>query len=161
MLALFINIDSDFMASKTYRDFNKLIDLTHSIQFSIIKSFYKKLKTKPIISEKHLQDYFFKNLNTFLPDAKQLHLLTCNDYKPDGLVLLNGQKIPVEVKLSVFNEKARWQLLRYMDYTNAQQGVAVARNYTAKPDDRIIFVGIDTHENEILKNLKKCLCKCN
>ena len=145
---------------KAYKDFNKLIHLTQSIQFSLLFAFHKKLK-KHTLSEKNLQDYFFKNLNTFLPDAKQLHLSTCNDYKPDGLVLLNGQKIPVEVKLSVFNEKARWQLLRYMDYTDAQQGIAVARNYNAKPDDRIIFVGIDTHENEILKNLKKCLCKCD
>jgi len=148
------------MVNKVYQDYNKLVQLTHHIQFSIIKSFYRKLKPKPILSEKHLQDYFFKNLNLFLPDAKQLYLLTCNDYKPDGLVLLNGNKIPVEVKLTVFNEKARWQLLRYMDYTNAQKGIAVARSYTAKHDDRIIFIGIQTHENEILKDLN-CCCKCN
>jgi len=148
------------MTNKIYRDLNKIMQLSHNVQFSIIKSFYKKIKPRSAISEKHLQDYFFKNLNTFLPNAKQLYLLTCNDYKPDGLVLLGNDKVPVEVKLTVFNEKARWQLLRYMDYTNAQKGIAVARSYTAKSDDRIIFVGIETHENEILKNLN-CCCKCD
>ena len=62
---------------------------------------------------------------------------------PDAWVERNGEKIPVEVKLSDFNEHAINQLLRYISSYKAKRGIAVGEKLTVELPDNIEFVSLD------------------
>lgn len=59
---------------------------------------------------------------------------------PDAWLEINGEKIPVEVKLSEFNQKAADQLNRYVSTFGSKYGVAVARELTCELPANYIFV---------------------
>lgn len=62
---------------------------------------------------------------------------------PDAWLEINGEKIPVEVKLSEFNQKAADQLNRYVSTFGSKYGVAVARELTCELPKNYIFVSSD------------------
>lgn len=62
---------------------------------------------------------------------------------PDAWLEINGEKIPVEVKLNAFNQKAIDQLNRYVSAFGSKYGVAVARELTCELPKNYIFVSSD------------------
>ena len=60
--------------------------------------------------------------------------------QPDSWIELNGEEVPVEIKLGNFDKKALKQLQRYINAFNAKNGVAVGRTLTVELPDNIIFV---------------------
>ncbi|CAK0765654.1 hypothetical protein CCP4SC76_4400003 [Gammaproteobacteria bacterium] len=126
---------------------------THVLQI-IYSSRYK---------EKNVVDIFFNNLDTYLPGANRLMLKNSMHHIPDGWIELNGNIMPVEVKLGTFTTAGYRQLNRYIDYFKdiykTKIGVAVANNFSYCGFKNIICVEIkkdvNTYHEDILQEILK------
>lgn len=67
-------------------------------------------------------------------------------HQPDSWVRINGEDVPVEMKLGVFDKKALAQLQRYMRHYGSLNGIAVGRSLKATLPDNITFISIDRLE---------------
>lgn len=100
------------------------------------------LYTKTDYSEKDIQDYFFKNLDTFLPGAKKIIHKKTKGHLPDGFIKINGVVFPVEVKKDVFTRKNMEQLQWYMRVYDLKGGVAVAQKLRCSLPENIKFIEV-------------------
>lgn len=73
-------------------------------------------------------------------DAKIIKRIDDVHHRPDFWVRLNGEDIPVEIKLNKFNQKALNQLLRYMNFYETSKGIAVGSELDVQLPDNIIFI---------------------
>lgn len=65
--------------------------------------------------------------------------------------IITSVEYPVEMKMGVFDNKAKNQLLRYMKFYNTRGGIAIAQTLTCELPENIIFMGAD-----LFKNSKLC-----
>ena len=61
---------------------------------------------------------------------------------------MNGEDVPVEIKLHAFENKALFQLQRYMDFYNASMGIAVGNFLCVDLPENIIFIPTNKIEEE-------------
>jgi len=93
------------------------------------------------VDEYAVHDHIERNLQKYVPGAA---LSKAKGPKGlcDFLLIVNGEPVPVEVKRSNFTKKSVAQLRRYMDYYNANKGIAMARRLTAELEDGMTFIQI-------------------
>lgn len=98
---------------------------------------------------------FWKHLRDVLPGARQLFGVTrLSAHVPDGWIELDGEWLPVEMKLNEWTASASGQLLRYMEAYKKPRGVAVASDFKA-PDPRFICIkhsAVSQHHNRWPRN---------
>jgi len=91
---------------------------------------------------------FNKNVNKiFGANAKVVKIKNNARHIPDAWVDIDGEKIPVEIKLNKFGKNALIQLQRYMHFYKCAHGIAVAKKLTVKLPNNIIFISIDELED--------------
>ena len=59
---------------------------------------------------------------------------------------INGEDVPVEMKLGTFNKKALTQLQRYISHYGSLSGIAVGESLKVVLPDNITFISIDRLE---------------
>lgn len=83
---------------------------------------------------------FWERLHVYLPGAMKTAKSGVREHQPDGWLVYQGDLLPVEMKLGVFDEKAASQLARYMERYGSMRGVAVGRSFTCNEDGRFIRI---------------------
>ena len=92
-------------------------------------------------TESDLYPKFAKNVRKILGEnAELIKRENVQKHQPDSWVQMNGQDIPVEIKLHSFDRKALKQLQRYMNFYNCQVGIAVGESLNVNLPNNIIFV---------------------
>lgn len=82
---------------------------------------------------------WFKREHESLIIGSSLVKVKLQRYRPDFVVVANGETLPVECK-KVFNKRALNQLLAYMDDMNAHHGYAVAHKLTTALPENITLI---------------------
>lgn len=98
-------------------------------------------------TEKDVYEWFRDNYKTILGDAFTI-VRKKNDPKhiPDFWVQNNTEEIPVECKLYEFTSQGLRQLQRYMNYYNAEHGIAVGSECRCELPSNITFIQYDIHK---------------
>lgn len=109
--------------------------LLHAIDNLIFDNFNRTLPT-----EKEMQISFKERLCEFLPSAKAISKNSNSKHRPDLWLAIDGEEVPVEMKLNAFDSKALRQLQRYMNFYNCKKGIAVAKELDCKIPDNITFL---------------------
>ena len=73
-------------------------------------------------------------------DAKIVRVKVKPKHRPDSWVRMNGNNIPVEIKLGKFDAKALKQLQRYMSVYESSLGIAVGERATVDLPENVIFI---------------------
>ncbi|RVC47605.1 hypothetical protein EN781_00265 [Mesorhizobium sp. M4A.F.Ca.ET.090.04.2.1] len=94
------------------------------------------------VQESDIRDEFYKNLERYLPGAHQTTVEIIRRNIPDGFVEWKRRECPVEVKLTVFDDRALKQLHRYMTVYDAEMGIAVAPKLKCELPANIHFVEV-------------------
>ena len=102
------------------------------------------------IDEFFYQDLFKEHYKSFLPLTELVERKNNRHHIPDAWLKENEEYIPVEVKLNNFNATALRQLIRYMEFYDCKNGVAVGDKLTVELPDNIQFVS-----NKELTELEK------
>ncbi|MGV5083110.1 hypothetical protein [Pseudomonas aeruginosa] len=84
--------------------------------------------------------HFWSNPDSLLPGAVRIARKHDGENIPDGWVELEGEQMPVEIKLGAFNQSASRQLRRYLLAYSARRGVAVGSDITCAKDDRLVCI---------------------
>lgn len=96
--------------------------------------------------ESTLVGIFKRDLALILPGAKIISVKNSQKHAPDLWLSINNKNVPVEAKLHKFNEAAKKQLLRYMDFYKCDQGIAIAQTIDCDLPDNITFYSIALDE---------------
>jgi CRISPR/Cas system-associated exonuclease Cas4 (RecB family) len=97
------------------------------------------------VDEYTIQEAFKENIDKiFNKKAKLIKRKNNLRHIPDAWIQLENEDIPVEVKLSDFDNKALKQLKRYMTFYKCKKGIAVGKKYTANKEENITFIPIDS-----------------
>ena len=79
----------------------------------------------------------------FGPNARVIKKKNSPRHMPDRWVSIEGNIMPVEIKLHKFDRRALSQLKRYMDFYNCTHGIAVAKSLDVKLPENITFISTD------------------
>lgn len=79
----------------------------------------------------------------FGPNARVIKKKSDPRHIPDRWVSIEGNIMPVEIKLHKFDKRALSQLKRYMDFYNCAHGIAVAKSLDVKLPENIRFISTD------------------
>ena len=109
--------------------------LMHAVRNLVVDSFFKVLP-----NEMDMHASFISRINEFLPTAEIIGRKDSIRHIPDLWVAIDGDEIPVEMKLNGFGPKALRQLQRYMFFYKSKQGIAVARSLNCEIPDNITFI---------------------
>lgn len=91
-------------------------------------------------NEYSLQRAFIKCADKVIEGSKVIKGPSDRHNIPDAWLEISGEKIPVEVKLRQFNQKALEQLNRYVTVFGSKYGIAVGENLTCNLPKNYIFV---------------------
>lgn len=107
-----------------------------------------KSKAKTCVTEKQIEQFFFKNLNRYISGACAIKRPPLKqNLIPDGFIKINGDVCPVEVKKGNFSNRALQQLLLYIHEYGAKHGVAVAGgDVTCKIPENVTLVRVNINE---------------
>jgi len=113
--------------------------LLYSIRETVMRNFLNSR-----IKEVDVCGWFKENFRNVLGTDFEI-VKRKNDKKhiPDFWLLKNGYYTPVEVKLHSFKDTDLKQLLRYMDFYDCSEGVAVAKNLKCSLPSNITFVSYE------------------
>lgn len=89
------------------------------------------------------QPYFSANIGTLLPNAVLLNEKKLVGGLCDFLVMVDGEKRPVEVKRDVFDRAAMTQLRRYMNVYGSSHGYAAAPSIACELDSDMTFIELN------------------
>jgi hypothetical protein len=132
------SFDTD-LALSALNDADPLFGLKH-LRDSVLHDIFQN---KELVMERHVQFYFFDNLDKYLPGASRLDLEMHSSHRPDGFVVLaDGAIAPVEVKLNKFTQKSLSQLKRYMSVYGLNKGVAVAPILRCVLPENVVYVQV-------------------
>lgn len=107
-----------------------------SIRQTIMKNF---LDSQP--NEKMIHDWFKNNVGSLLGSDFELVKRKNNPkHIPDFWLSNQVEFIPVEIKLSTFNQKSLEQLRRYMNFYGTSKGIAVARDIDCELPENITII---------------------
>ncbi|NMB41003.1 MAG: hypothetical protein GX996_03610 [Firmicutes bacterium] len=94
--------------------------------------------------ESDLYPVFNRNANKVLGvNAKVIKRRNNPKHQPDSWIRINGEDIPVEIKLNKFDNRALSQLKRYMNFYECSKGIAVANELTVKLPQNIQFISLE------------------
>lgn len=134
-------------ACKTYSELTKLDKalcvLFHddfSPEFSRMRSYIIMEKSREFYRDEFYYQDKFKEKCESLGFGKIVGHKDNPKHKPDAWVSKNGELIPVEVKLSSFDNADLKQLSRYMSVYNTKHGYAVAKRLTVMLPKNITFI---------------------
>ena len=97
-------------------------------------------------NELYYQELLKENISKIIPGCKVVTKKTNGKDIPDAWVEMDGEVLPVEVKLRDFNDKALAQLNRYIQAYKTNGGIAVGRRLSTKQQENILFICIDEFE---------------
>ena len=86
--------------------------------------------------DKNIKKLFGSNARVIKKENSPRHI-------PDRWVSIEGNIMPVEIKLHKFDRRALSQLKRYMDFYNCTHGIAVAKTLDVNLPENITFISID------------------
>lgn len=112
--------------------------------YAIIHAIKQEIASSENKNEYHYQLLFKQYASKIFHNCRIIHKKTDPHNQPDAWVEINGEEIPVEVKLADFNKSALKQLNRYMLAFKCYKGIAVARTLSIELPKNIIFVSNDT-----------------
>lgn len=119
--------DSPVFDSKAYST------LSRAIGYRIVSKFDN--------DEFYYQNLFKKFANIVVPDCELIARKQDKHHQPDAWISVNGDDVPVEVKLGKFDQNAMKQLKRYMSVYSCQYGVAVGKSSDIAPwPDNVFWV---------------------
>ena len=117
-----------------------------SLYFAVLNT----VTDRRMIEEKDKNEIYFQNLfNKIYPKISNGEIISVeNDGKniPDSWVREGGEILPVEVKKTVFGEKALKQLQRYIKAYKCNYGIAVGRTLKVNLPKNIKFVSLNQLE---------------
>ena len=93
-------------------------------------------------SESMLHDKFRENIATLVPGAIILKNAIEGEHRPDFLIKLHSEIMPVEIKLHKFDKKSLQQLSRYLSAYRCKRGIAVAKECTCLLPQNILFIAL-------------------
>ena len=96
--------------------------------------------------ETHIQAWFFENIDTLVPGSKRAKVAIDPNHIPDGFLEINGETVPVEVKLEAFTSSSLSQLKRYMKVYRARHGIAVAKELRCDLPSSVTFIKASDEE---------------
>ena len=121
----------------TFRFKLPFLDFALAIAFS-----YRSMRDN--LYEEDIYKYFIHKYKDFLgADWNIVERHNDAKHKPDFWVSNGVENVPVECKLRKFDNKAKSQLLEYIDVYDCEHGIAVARELTTDLPDNIKFIQID------------------
>lgn len=124
--------------------------LWHSKIFNSIRNCVaKEIARRNSKNEYYYQRLFDRVANRLLKGANPIHLKTNGKDIPDSFIDLNGETLPIEVKIGDFDKKAKQQLERYINNYNCERGIAVGRNLTVDLPENITFFSLKELEYEL------------
>lgn len=99
-------------------------------------------------NESNIHVLFNKHARKLLGENAEIIKKHCHPkHQPDSWVRMNGEDVPVEMKLGSFDKKALLQLQRYIKHYGTSTGIAVGRNLAVSLPDNIIFMSIERLED--------------
>lgn len=99
-------------------------------------------------NEYYYQKLFNRVVNRLLKGSNPIYVKTNGKDIPDSFVDVNGETMPVEVKLGNFDKKAKRQLERYIDSYGCCSGIAVGRELTTELPENMMFFSLKELEEE-------------
>lgn len=97
--------------------------------------------------ESNIHALFNKYATKLLGENAEIIKKHCHQkHRPDLWVRINGEDVPVEMKLGTFNKKALTQLQRYISHYGSLSGIAVGESLKVVLPDNITFISIDRLE---------------
>lgn len=124
--------------------------LFHPLEDVTFNTLYK-ITAKEIARKFDKDEYYFQRLfkekYSSIRNGEITEIKTDGKNVPDAWVKVDNDIIPVEVKLSNFDEKALKQLNRYIKSYNCEKGIAVARYLTVDLPANIEFIPFEEFEN--------------
>ncbi|MCK5612387.1 hypothetical protein KAR91_61515 [Candidatus Pacearchaeota archaeon] len=143
------NIEDVISLGKEFNDFKESLDykdcyfyLMDAISFAIFQRRANFRKTEFDLHEK-----FRKKIKTLIPNATIIKKKNNAKNMPDFWIKKDNLEIPVEIKLNNFNESAKKQLLRYMNFYNCNFGYAVAEKQTIDLPKNIKFIQLSVSKD--------------
>lgn len=106
-------------------------------------------------NEYYYQGLFKRYASEVLPGCKIIKRGNNNKHVPDSWVSIDGEAVPVEVKLGDFDKIAMRQLKRYMDFYKCSQGVAVGARKSVEPWPENVFFIPNAALQQIYENSKE------
>lgn len=103
-----------------------------------------------VLSKFHRDEFYYQELfkefaSVVVPDCEVITRAQTRYDKPDAWISVNGDDVPVEVKLGEFDKKAMKQLERYMSVYECEYGVAVGKTTDIEPwPDNVFWVSTAT-----------------
>lgn len=99
-----------------------------------------------MLKESNIYGHFKENLSKYIKNSTIVKVKADPKHKPDFFVSVNGNVSPVEIKLNRFDENAKKQLQRYMNFYKSEYGFAMARELTTILPDNITFIQFNDSE---------------
>lgn len=119
---------------------SSLISTSYPYLVSAIDETFIKYLTMLFPKEKDLREKFIDNIDKYLPKAKIIQRKNLKQHIPDLWVSIDGEEIPIEMKLKVFTNSSLAQLERYMNVYKCNKGIAVAQELSCYLPNNIKFI---------------------
>lgn len=98
-------------------------------------------------NEFDIQKMAKKRLPDLISGCKVINKKSNFKHVPDIWIDLNQKIVPVEVKLNDFNDKAKEQLIRYINFYDCDTGIAIGNKLTTNLPANINFISIKELED--------------
>lgn len=92
--------------------------------------------------EKDIQSIVKENITKVFNECEVISRINDHRHQPDLWLVVQGEEVPVEIKLKKFNRKALEQLERYITFYKCNKGVAIAEKLTTKLPQNIKFISV-------------------
>lgn len=126
------------------RAFGVLADIPNVTSLSFLRAGVVALiylHTRPE-RETAIRERFFRNLHEYLPGATSRPISRVDGRVADGMIEINGRKLPVEIKRATFDRRALDQLLEYIRMYGAEGGIAAAPELSCVLPPNVQFVKV-------------------
>lgn len=111
--------------------------LIHAVSQLIANNFFNSLPT-----EYDIQKTAKEKITKIIDKSSIVKIKNNPKHIPDIWIAVDGEKIPVEIKLKEFDFKALRQLERYMGYYGCDRGVAIGRSLKTQLPENVRFISI-------------------
>lgn len=153
-IALMLGVSMDW-AEENYSDTafeiaNEALDFAVAVECEWLYSLVHAVKwyatSRSMKDEAYFNLLFNLHADKIIPGGLVIRKSPTAHDRPDSWIRLNGEDIPVEIKIHCFNDKALKQLTRYMTVFKANRGIAVGKSLSVELSSNISFIGLDELE---------------
>ena len=177
MLGVAMDWADDDYPNTAFEIAGEALDMAVAVECDLLYGLVDAVKcaavSKGMKDEAYYNYLFDKYAQKIIANCVVIRKKCTTQNRPDSWVRVNGEEIPVEIKLNSFDKKALRQLERYMFAFGANKGIAVGDNLSVKLPRNIEFIplsDLDRFENneendkeeaimqreEFLKIMKSC-----